>query len=417
MSLLGELRYEPVTRRVRASLDGRAGARHHGCRAGLGAAPRGAHVRRAARRRRGLARAVPGPRGARPAAPRCSGRSTSAGTTPPAGPSTSSSATGASRRRPSPRTTPTSAVGSSSSGHRSTGSRRPTRSSATRTTRSSASTCCPATGTSWCASAARCSADTRTRDRAARDPHPGALVRPPRRRRHRPPRRQPVDHDVRLQGPRHLRLARPGCDRGRRPRGRGHRLDLHPPARTRWRRSRGWCASTPSAPTSSSTASPCRARSPRGRRLATRSAPERARPRARPARSSDGGGHGIRVDEVVQVQRTVEHRRSASRAAGRGRSPRRRCRRGRGRPAGAPPSRRGPRAGSGSRRAASARSSARMPASTAGSGTTAAMSSSSHQRVHGGSSPSSSARPARWSSSPSGASVASPCSGGSAAST
>ncbi len=56
-------------------------------------------------------------------------------------------------------------------------------------------------------------ADTRQRDRAVRDPHPGALVPPPRRRRDRPPRRQPVDHDLRLQGARHLRLDRARRDR------------------------------------------------------------------------------------------------------------------------------------------------------------------------------------------------------------
>ena len=170
---------------------------------------------------------------------------------------------------------------------------------------------------------------------------------------------------------------------------------------TRWRPSRACSASGPSAPTSSSTARPCPARSPVV--VAARPGAGLSRPSAERAREVERcGGHGIRVDQVVQVQRAVEHRRGPAEP------PRERgllgvgARRARGRPAGGPASPPGRRAGSGSRPAASAarrHGSRRAPPRRgppsrcrrrATSGSTA------------GSSPSSSAIPARCSSRPPG---------------
>ena len=140
--------------------------------------------------------------------------------------------------------------------------------------------------------------------------------------------------------------------RGRcRRRGPRHRLDLPAPARTRWMPSRACSASGPSAPTSSSTARPCPGRSPRGRRAP--SWPERVGARRggeveharRPRHPGRRGGAGAGRRRAPSW---------ASRAAARGRSRRRRCSPGRGRPAGGPASPRGRRAGSGSRPAASA---------------------------------------------------------------
>ena len=123
MSLLDELRYEPVTRRVRASLGGQPVL--DTTDAALVWEPRRVVPMYAVPPADLAATLVPRPGAEVPERlPRCSARSTSSGTTAPGSPTTWSSATTPSRPRASPPTTPTSAAGSSSSGPRSTGWRR-----------------------------------------------------------------------------------------------------------------------------------------------------------------------------------------------------------------------------------------------------------------------------------------------------
>ena len=232
MGLTNTLRYEPATRRVRASLDGQPvlEPRMPCC---VGAAPGRADVRRAACGHR--SHLVPWRRRG-PTAPAAGARPSELRTTRRGRTTTWSSRADVHPRRFTPET-PTSAAGSSSSGRRSRGSRSPGRSPVTRTTRSSGSTCSRATATSWSARVAPCWPTPATRSPCTRrtsrcggtsptttsSPTSSSAAR----------RRRPV----RTRATRSTSRSPPAPCRGR-PRGRGHRVDLHPPAR-RGRRDQG----------------------------------------------------------------------------------------------------------------------------------------------------------------------------------